>query len=106
MRAGLAADPAVAKAWLVEAKAPLITTENTPVATLRADALILVVDPFDAMQQPHNVDVIKARHQQMLGDLIEPNTLPVVISFYSTEPLPSALRDALEQLPAGSAYVR
>jgi hypothetical protein len=73
---------------------------------LRADALILIVDPFDAMQEPHNVDVIRARHQQMLSDLIEPNALPVVISYYSTEPLPSALRDALEQLSAGSAYVR
>jgi hypothetical protein len=43
--------------------------------------------------------------QQMLSDLIEPNAL-VVISSYSTEPLPRALRDALEQFPAGSAYVR
>ena len=90
----------------MEARAPLVTAENALVATLRADALILVADPFDARQQPYNVDIIRARHQLVLGDLIEPNALPVVISFYSTEPLPSALRDALEQLPAGSAYVR
>ena len=106
LRAGLAADPFVAKAWLVEAKAPLVTAERARGATLRVDALILVVDPLDAMRQPYDVDVVKARHQQILGDLIEPNARPVVISFYSTEPLPTALRGALEQLPAGSAYVR
>ena len=106
LRAGLAADPVVAKAWLVECKAALVAAEKARAATLRVDALILVVDPFDAMQQPYDVAVVKARHQQVLGDLIEPNALPVVISFYSTEPLPTALRGALEQLPAGSAYVR
>ncbi len=106
LRAGLAADPVVAKAWLVDVKAPLDPAEKAGTVTLRVDALILVVDPFDATQQPYDVDVVKARHQQVLGDLIEPNALPVVISFYSTEPLPTALRGALEQLPAGSAYVR
>jgi hypothetical protein len=70
------------------------------------DALVLVVEPFDAAQQPDDDEIVKARHQQVLGDLIEPNALPVVIAFYSTEPLPTALRRALEQLPAGSAYVR
>jgi hypothetical protein len=106
LRAGLAADPAVAKAWLVECKAALVAAEKARGVTLRVDALILVVDPFDAIQQPDNGDVVKARHQQVLDDLIEPNALPVVIAFYSTEPLPAALRGALEQLPAGSAYVR
>ncbi len=106
LRAGLAADPFVAKAWLVEAKAPLVAAEQARGVTLRVDALILVVDPLDAMQQPYDVAVVRACHQQVLADLIEPNALPVVISFYSTEPLPTALRGALEQLPAGSAYVR
>src|SRR5262245_19436608 len=72
------------------------TVRSALVATLRADALILVVDPFDAMQQSYDVGAIRARHQQVLCDLIEPNALPVVISFYSAEPLPSALHDALE----------
>jgi Zn-dependent protease with chaperone function len=106
LRAGLATDPAVAKAWLVEAKAPLATAKREHAATLRVDALILVIDPFDAMKQPYDADVVTARHQLALGDLIEPNALPVVISFYTTEPLPADLQDALEQLPAGSAYVR
>jgi hypothetical protein len=106
LRAGLATDSAVAKAWLVEAKAPLATAKWAHAATLRVDALILVIDPFDAMQQPYDADVVTARHQRVLGDLIEPNALPVVISFYTTEPLPTALQDALEQLPAGSAFVR
>jgi hypothetical protein len=104
LRAGFAADPAIAKAWLVEGRAPLVAAEKGLVATLRADALILVVDPFNAMQQPNNVAVVKARHQQVLSDLVEPNALPVVIAFYATEPLPPALQGALEQLPA--AYVR
>ena len=106
LRAGLAADPLVAKAWLVGAKAPLIAAEQARSVTLQVDALILVVDPLDAMQQPYDVAVVRARHQQVLSDLIEPNALPVAISFYSTEPLPTALRGALEQLPAGSDYVR
>ena len=106
LHAGFAADPMVAKAWLVGAKAPLIAAEQARVVTLQVDALILVVDPLDAMQQPYDVAFVRARHQQALGDLIEPNALPVAISFYSTEPLPAALQGALEQLPAGSAYVR
>jgi len=55
------------------------TVRSALVATLRADALILVVDPFDAMQQSYDVGAIRARHQQVLCDLIEPNALPVVI---------------------------
>jgi Zn-dependent protease with chaperone function len=106
LRAGLAADPVVAKAWLVEGKVPLDTTEQARAVSLRVDALILIVDPFDAERQPDDETIVQARHRQVLGDLIEPNALPVVISFYSTEPLPTALRDALERLPAGSAYVR
>jgi hypothetical protein len=106
LRAGLAADPVVAKAWLVEGKVPLDTTEQAHAVSLRVDALILIVDPFDAERQPDDETIVQARHRQVLGDLIEPNALPVVISFYSTEPLPTALRDALERLPAGSAYVR
>ena len=106
LRAGLAADPVVAKAWLVECKAALVAAGEARGAPLRVDALILVVDPLNAMQQPYDVDVVKARHRRVLGDLIEPNALSVVISFYSTEPLPTALRGALDQLPAGSAYVR
>jgi hypothetical protein len=106
LRAGLAADPAVAKAWLVEGKAVLGAAEKARDVTLRVDALILVVDPFDAERQPDDDSIVQARHRQVLGDLIEPNALPVVIAFYSTEPLPTALRDALERLPAGSAYVR
>lgn len=73
---------------------------------LRADALVLVVDPFDAAQKPRDTDVISARYQQVLGDLIEPNALPLVIAFYSTEPLPAALQDALRRLPAECAYER
>jgi Zn-dependent protease with chaperone function len=106
LRAGLAADPVVAKAWLVEGKVPLDTIEQAHAVSLRVDALILIVDPFDAERQPDDETIVQARHRQVLGDLIEPNALPVVISFYSTEPLPTALRDALERLPAGSAYVR
>jgi Zn-dependent protease with chaperone function len=106
LRAGLAADPFVAKAWLVEAKVPLVTAEQRRGVTLRVDALILVVDPLDDVQQPYDVGIIRDRHQQVLGDLIEPNALPVAISFYSTEPLPEALRDALKRLRARSAYVR
>jgi Zn-dependent protease with chaperone function len=106
LRAGLAADPVVAKAWLVEGKVPLDTTGQAHAVSLRVDALILIVDPFDAERQPDDETIVQARHRQVLGDLIEPNALPVVISFYSTEPLPTALRDALAQLPAGSAYVR
>ncbi|EJN08856.1 Zn-dependent protease with chaperone function [Bradyrhizobium sp. YR681] len=106
LRAALAADPAVARAWLAESNAPLTMAGKTPGATLRADALILIIDPFDAMQRPYDVDAIKARHQQVLSGLIEPNALAVVISFYSTEPLPSALHDALEQFPRSCVHVR
>jgi Zn-dependent protease with chaperone function len=106
LRAGLAADPLVAKAWLVETKAPLIAPGQANILTLRADALILFVDPLDDMQQPYDVAIVRARHQRVLGELIEPNALPVVISFYSTEPLQESLRNALERLPAASAYVR
>ena len=106
LRAGLAADPAVARAWLVEKQAPRAAAVKAHDVTVRVDALILVVDPFDAMQQACDSDAIRSRQQRALAELIEPNTLPVVMAFYSTEPLPSALGSALVQLPTGSAYVR
>ena len=101
LHAGFAADPRVARAWLVEG-----TAETARGGTRRADALILVLDPFDDMQQPYDTGVVEDRHRQTLDSLIEPNGLPVVISFYSTERLPPDLHAALEKLPAGSAYVR
>jgi Zn-dependent protease with chaperone function len=97
LRAGFAADPTVAKAWLVQGKA-----ETGRVS----DALILVLDPFDETRQPYDTGVVEDRHYQQLADLIEPNGLPVVISFYSTEPLPVDLQAALDKLPAASAYAR
>ncbi len=106
VHAGLAAEPAVARAWLVEGKAPLAGTQAAGTVTLPADALILVVDPFDAKQQPCDVDAIKDRQREVLADLIERNALPVVTSFYTTEPLPTALSAALEQHSLGSVYRR
>jgi hypothetical protein len=106
MRAGLAAEPAVAVAWLVAGKTPLAGTRTARPATLRVDALIIVVDPFDAMQQPCDVDAIKDRQQEVLAGLIEPDALPVVTSFFATEPLPAALSAALGQHPRGSVYRR
>ena len=106
LRAGLAADPAIARAWLVEGQALLATAGTTRGVTLRIDAQILVVDPFDAVQQPYDHDAVRSRQQRALAELIEPNALPVVMMFYATEPLPAALRGALEHLPAGSLYVR
>jgi hypothetical protein len=106
LHAGLAAEPAVARAWLVEGKARLAGTQTAHPTTLRADALILVVEPFDARQQPCNVDAIKDRQREVLADLIERDALPVVTAFYTTEPLPAALLAALERHPAGSVYRR
>src|SRR5262249_32014182 len=106
LHAGCAADAAVARAWLVESKAPLEVAATARAATMRVDALILVGDPFDADQRPHDDDAISSRHRQALADLIEPNALPAVICFYTTEAPPAALRSTLERLPSGSAYVR
>jgi Zn-dependent protease with chaperone function len=106
VHAGLAAEPAIARAWLVEGTAPLAGTQTARPATLRTDALIVVVDPFDAMRRPCDVDAVKGRQQQVLARLIEPDALAVVISFYTTEPLPAALSAALEKHPRGSAYRR
>jgi Zn-dependent protease with chaperone function len=106
LRAGFSADPVVAKAWLAEAAVPLVTSAKVRTVTLRADVLILVLDAFDAGQEPYDADVVRSHHQQALGDLIEPNTLPVVLSFYTTEALPPALQEALDKLPAACIYVR
>jgi hypothetical protein len=106
LHTGLAAEPAVATAWLVEGKAPLAGMKAERPVTLRADALILVVDPFDAKQQPCDIEAIKDRQREVLADLIERDALPVVTSFYTTEPLPAALSAALERHPPGSVYRR
>jgi len=102
VRAACAADPTLTKAWLVTGKIP---SEMVNGAALQVDALILVVYPFDSMQRPYDVDAIKTRHHQVLNDLIEPNALAVVISFYATEPLPSLLRKTLEQMPVSSTVL-
>ena len=106
LRAGLAADPAIAKAWLVENRALLATGGKAREVTVRVDALILVIDPFDTEQQPCDLAAIRSRQQRALSELIEPNALPVVTVFYATESLPAALRSALDRLPPGSAYLR
>jgi len=104
LRAGLAADPAIAKAWLLEGQARLATAKSA--VDLPVDALVIVVDPFDAEQRPYYADAVLARQQQVLADLIGSGALAVVVSYYSTEPLPAALRTTLEQQPSSSIYIR
>jgi Zn-dependent protease with chaperone function len=104
--AGLATDPAVAKAWLIAGKAPLATATNPQAAILHVDALVLVIDPFDKNQNSYDADAVTHRHQDVLFDLVEPNTLPVVVRFYSTESLPSELAATLAKLPETSTYIR
>ena len=104
--AGLATDPSVAKAWLIEGNAPLATATSPRAAILHVDALVLVIDPFDKDQNPYDADAVSNQHQCILSDLVEPNTLPVVVCFYSTEPLPGELAATLAKLPDTSAYIR
>jgi Zn-dependent protease with chaperone function len=99
VHAGLAAEPAIVRAWLAEGKAPLAGTQTARPAMLRADVLILVVDPCDA-------DAITACQQEVLASLAEPDALLVVVSFFSTEVLPPALPAALEKHPPGGVYQR
>jgi Zn-dependent protease with chaperone function len=95
VHAGLAADPTVATAWLVEGTVPLPGTQTERPATLQVDTLIITVHPFDARQQPCDTDAIKHRHAQILGDLVEPDALVTVALFYTTELLPAVLAAAL-----------
>jgi Zn-dependent protease with chaperone function len=104
--AGLVTDPAVAKAWLIAGNAPLATATNPQAAILHVDALVLVIDPFDKNQISYDADAISDRYQEILFDLVEPNTLPVVVRFYSTESLPSELAATLAKLPETSTYIR
>jgi hypothetical protein len=106
VHAGLAADPTVATAWLVEGMVPLPGTQTERPATLRVDMLIVTVHPFDARQRPCDTDVVKERCAQMLAGLVEPDALVTVASFYTTELLPAALAVALERHPLGSVYRR
>src|SRR5215510_6008359 len=104
--AGLATDPAVAKAWLIEATTPLATKTRSHAATLRIDALVLLVDPFDKSQQAYDIDAVRKRHRGCLGMLIEPNALPIVLSFFTTEKLPAQLMAELAKLPPTATYQR
>jgi hypothetical protein len=104
--AGLATDPAVAKAWLLEGTAPLATRHRSHAATLRVDALVLLIDPFDKNQQPYDVDAVCDRHRDCLGMLIEANGLPIVLSFFTTEPAPAELAAELAKLPPTATYER
>jgi hypothetical protein len=100
VHAGLAADPTVATAWLVEGLVPLPGTQTKRLATLRVDMLIVTVHPFDARQRPCDTDAVKDRHSQILAGLV------AVASFYTTELLPVALAAALERHPPGSVFRR
>jgi Zn-dependent protease with chaperone function len=104
--AGLATDPAVAKAWLLEGTAPLATKTRPHAATLRVDALVLLIDPFDNNQQAYDIDAVCDRHRDCLGMLIEPNALPIVLSFFTTEPVPAELAAELAKLPPTATYER
>ena len=73
---------------------------------MRVDALVLVIDPFDRNQNPYDADAVSYRHQNCLSDLVEPNTLPIVVRFYSTEPVSKELVASLAKLPETSTYIR
>ena len=104
--AGLATDPAIAKAWLLETTAPLATRKKLHAVTLRVDALVLLIDPFDQNQQPYDIDALRDRYRGCLGNLIEPNALPIVFSFFTTEPLPAELAAQLAKFPPTATYTR
>ncbi|MCL2429561.1 MAG: M48 family metalloprotease, partial [Alphaproteobacteria bacterium] len=104
VHAGLAADPTVTAAWLVEGMVRLPGAQTERPATLRVDTLIVTVHPFDARQRPCDTDAIKDRHAQLLSGLVEPDALVTVASFYTTELLPAALAAALERHLPGRVY--
>jgi Peptidase family M48 len=106
LRAGMAEEPTVAKAWLLEGNAVLGTTKNPRAAAIHIDALLLIIDPKDAEGELVDTEAVKLRLRDELSDLIEPNALAVVTSFYSTEPTPQELQAALGRLSSEVAYVR
>jgi hypothetical protein len=106
VHAALAAEPAIAKAWLLEGKVRLAGTRTARAQVQRADALILAVDPLDARQKPRDIHAMMERQRDVLDGLIEPDALPVVMAHYTTETLQQTQSAALAKVPPGCVYLR
>lgn len=82
-------DPCLRDAWLLEGTATLRYTANRSVL-LTAHLLALTVDPAEMQRLGQDEESIVERYQRLLETLVPADQVPLVHTYFTTEPLPAA----------------
>jgi hypothetical protein len=97
-------DPCVSRVWLLEGTQPLATQESTHAADLRIHAAILILD--SRVVGPDGADYLEvaSRYRHALQTLVEAGDEVLVLTYYTTEPLPGWLH-GYPELPLNDVAV-
>lgn len=90
-------DLRIAKAWLVRSDAPLAAGSGNPVR-IDVDVLVLVIVPFASDGRPADRDEIHITYRNVLAEFTPVENIAIVLSYYTTEPLPERLAALVREL--------
>jgi len=84
--------PCIVKAWLLEGDAEFHYAPDRPATRVLIHLLVLIIDP-EALKNPgQDAERIAEHYETMLQNLVFPDQLGVVRSYFTTEAIPAAYR--------------
>jgi hypothetical protein len=84
-------DPCVHRVWLLEGTQPLGTRESPHAADLRIHAVILILDSRVVGPDGADYQEVASRYRHAFQTLVEEGDEVLVLTYYTTEPLPGWL---------------
>jgi Zn-dependent protease with chaperone function len=82
-------DPCIAHAWLFEGSTQLHVANDKAATPLAVHLLALAIDPGKMDRHVQTEDAVRERYERLLRDLLAPDQVPVVRTFFVTEVLPA-----------------
>ena len=90
-------DPCVEGAWLLEGSSQLRFSGERPPTPIILHVLALAIDPDEAQRLGEDEETIAARYERLARRLLPPDQVPIVRTYFTTEPLPAIYTQASRQ---------
>lgn len=90
-------DPCVTNAWLLEGTAQLRFASDRPPRPILVHLFALAIDPKEAERHGEDEESIGERYQRSSQKLLPPDQVPVVRTYFTTEPMPAIYAQASGQ---------
>jgi Zn-dependent protease with chaperone function len=90
-------DPCIEDTWLLEGTGQLRFSSERPPARITLHVLAVAIDPNEAERLGEDEGTIAARYERLARRLVPPDEVPVVRTYFTTEPIPPIYTPASRQ---------